>query len=61
MPDYLSVAPGPGGFNDPDMLLVGLDGMTPYGIVQQCPAHLPTDTCNPGQYVSRETWGEVSD
>ena len=22
---------GPGGFNDPDMLVVGLDGMTPYG------------------------------
>jgi alpha-galactosidase len=50
---------GPGGFNDPDMLVVGLDGMTPYGIVEQCPSHLPAGTCKKGDYISREAWGEV--
>ena len=38
----------PGGFNDPDMLVVGLEGMTPYGIVDQCPGHLPAGSCKPG-------------
>lgn len=50
---------GPGGFNDPDMLVVGLDGMTPYGIVEKCPSHLPAGSCKPGDYVSREAWGSV--
>jgi len=50
---------GPGGFNDLDMLVVGLDGMTPYGIVDQCPPHLPNGTCAPGQYISRQQWGMV--
>jgi len=50
---------GPGGFNDPDMLVVGLDGMTPYGIVDECPPHLPAGTCKKGDYVSREVWGVV--
>lgn len=43
---------GPGGFNDPDMLVVGLDGMYPYGIVQECPEHVRG--CRPGDYVSRD-------
>ena len=50
---------GPGGFNDPDMLVVGLDGMTPYGIVDECPPHLPAGSCKKGDYVSREVWGVV--
>ncbi|KAG2482926.1 hypothetical protein HYH03_018204 [Edaphochlamys debaryana] len=48
---------GPGGFNDPDMLVVGLDGMYPYGIVQECPKHVRG--CKPGMYISRERWGKV--
>lgn len=48
---------GPGGFNDPDMLVVGLDGMYPYGIVQDCPTHVVG--CTPGSYISRERWGSV--
>ncbi len=43
---------GPGYFNDPDMLVVGLDGMYPYGIVQDCPEHVRD--CKPGEYISRE-------
>ena len=53
---------GPGGFNDPDMLVVGLDGMTPYGIIEsdeRCPTHLPPGTCKKGDYISREVWGKV--
>ena len=50
---------GPGGFNDPDMLVVGLDGMTPYGIVDECPPHLPKGSCKKGDYISREQWGKV--
>jgi hypothetical protein len=46
-----------GGFNDLDMLVVGLDGMTPYGIVESCPKHVAA--CKPGSYVSREQWGRV--
>mmetsp|Transcript_36919 Transcript_36919/g.80422 ORF Transcript_36919/g.80422 Transcript_36919/m.80422 type:complete len:653 (-) Transcript_36919:166-2124(-) len=53
----LAAYAGPGAFNDPDMLLVGLDGMYPYGIVQRCPPHVPT--CQPGQYITREQWGKV--
>lgn len=60
---YLSSAPcqglhqhaGPGSFNDPDMLVVGLDGMYPYGIVQDCPEHVRG--CKPGMYISRDRWG----
>ncbi|PNH00886.1 Alpha-galactosidase [Tetrabaena socialis] len=48
---------GPGGFNDPDMLVVGLDGMYPYGIVQDCPPHVRG--CKPGDYISRDRWGKV--
>jgi alpha-galactosidase len=48
---------GPGGFNDADMLVVGLDGMYPYGIVQKCPPHVVG--CKPGEYLSRERWGMV--
>ena len=49
---------GPGGFNDPDMLVVGLDdGMYPYGIVDACPDHIAD--CVPGQYISRDRWGLV--
>jgi len=48
---------GPGGFNDPDMLVVGLEGMYPYGIVQECPEHIPG--CKPGEYISRDRWGRV--
>lgn len=49
---------GPGGFNDPDMLVVGLDqGMYPYGVVQRCPEHVRG--CEPGQYITREQWGLV--
>ena len=44
-----------GGFNDPDMLVVGLDGMYPYGIVQDCPEHI--EGCKPGMYISRDRWG----
>jgi alpha-galactosidase len=50
---------GPGSFNDPDMLVVGLDSMTPYGIVEECPTHLPAGSCKKGDYVSRELWGKV--
>ena len=50
---------GPGGYNDPDMLVVGLEGMTPYGIVDECPTHLPVGSCKKGQYVSRQQWGMV--
>mmetsp|Transcript_37616 Transcript_37616/g.85405 ORF Transcript_37616/g.85405 Transcript_37616/m.85405 type:complete len:520 (-) Transcript_37616:720-2279(-) len=50
---------GPGGFNDPDMLVVGLEGMNPYGIVQECPPHLSAESCSPGQYIAREVWGQV--
>ncbi len=46
-----------GGFNDPDMLVVGLDGMYPYGVVQTCPEHVKG--CKPGDYISRERWGKV--
>jgi len=52
-------AEGRCGYNDPDMLLVGLEGMTPYGIVDDCPNHLPKGACVRGQYVSRELWGTV--
>eukprot|EP00899_Mesostigma_viride_P008685 jgi/Mesvir1/17818/Mv12914-RA.2 len=48
------------GFNDPDMLLVGLDGMTPYGIIPQggmCPPHVAG--CVPGMYITRQQWGVV--
>ena len=57
----VSYAPhaGPGGFNDPDMLVVGLDAMTPYGIVEACPSHLPPGSCKKGDYISRELWGKV--
>lgn len=48
---------GPGAFNDPDMLVVGLDGMYPYGMVQRCPPTVPD--CKPGEYISRERWGMV--
>ena len=50
---------GPGAFNDPDMLVVGLEGMTPYGVVEECPPHLPEGSCKPGDYVDREAWGAV--
>ncbi|KAF5828409.1 glycoside hydrolase superfamily [Dunaliella salina] len=51
----LSEYAGPGGFNDPDMLVVGLEGMSPFGVVQDCPDHIPG--CAPGQFISRERWG----
>ena len=54
-----AAAAGPGQFNDPDMLLVGLEGMTPYGIVERCPPHLPEGSCKVGDYISRERWGMV--
>ena len=41
------------------MLLVGLEGMTPYGIVERCPPHLPEGSCKVGDYISRERWGMV--
>ncbi|KAK3255501.1 hypothetical protein CYMTET_35318 [Cymbomonas tetramitiformis] len=47
----------PGAFNDADMLVVGLEGMYPYGIVDACPEHVKG--CRPGQYVTREAWGQV--
>ena len=53
---------GPGGFNDPDMLVVGLDGMTPYGLIDsddKCPPHLEPGQCKKGDYISREVWGTV--
>ena len=66
---------GPGGFNDPDMLVVGLDGMSAYGQVNKCPDHLSLGACisaggapdkgfmplpnGTGEYVSREVWGKV--
>lgn len=66
---------GPGGFNDPDMLVVGIDGMSAYGMVNKCPDHLPLGACisaggapdkgfmplpnNTGEYVTREVWGKV--
>ncbi|KAL3911467.1 MAG: hypothetical protein SGPRY_008679 [Prymnesium sp.] len=52
---------GPGGFNDPDMLVVGLEGMTPYGLIDSdsmCPSHL-RGRCKKGDYISREQWGSV--
>lgn len=62
-PEYVSGsgcdAQGRCGYNDPDMLLVGLSGMTPYGLVDACPDHLPEGSCLKGQYVSRELWGSV--
>ena len=48
---------GPGGFNDADMLVVGLDGMYPYGVVEVCPPHVKG--CKKGDYVSRDQWGRV--
>ena len=48
---------GPFAFNDADMLVVGLDGMTPYGIVESCPPAVPD--CTKGEYISRERWGKV--
>ena len=50
-----------GGFNDLDMLVVGLSGMSAYGTVDpsDCPPHLPSFYCKPGQAVTREMWGEV--
>ncbi|GFH13806.1 melibiase [Haematococcus lacustris] len=53
--EQLSQHAGPGGFNDPDMLVVGLEGMYPYGVVQQCPPHIKG--CKPGDYISKERWG----
>eukprot|EP00908_Phaeocystis_cordata_P016890 Transcript_28209.p1 GENE.Transcript_28209~~Transcript_28209.p1 ORF type:complete len:537 (-),score=125.79 Transcript_28209:40-1608(-) len=53
---------GPGGYNDLDMLLVGLPGMSPYGYVEspeRCPPHLNSKWCKPGQAVTREMWGLV--
>lgn len=53
-------AAGPGrGYNDADMLVVGLGarGMEAYGIVEDCPPHVPT--CKTGTYVSRQQWGRV--
>ena len=43
---------GPGGFNDPDMLVVGLDSMSAYGQVVKCPPHLegiPTACVSAGE------------
>ena len=37
------------------MLVVGLEGMTPYGVASECPPHLPTEgqgACEPGSYVN---------
>jgi alpha-galactosidase len=31
--------------------------MYPYGIVEVCPDHVVG--CQPGQYISREKWGQV--
>ena len=54
---------GPGAFNDPDMLTIGLDGMTPYGQVDACPGHLGKGSCKMfrgrTEYIAREMWGEV--
>lgn len=53
---------GPGGYNDLDMLLVGVPAMTPYGNVASaalCPRHLNPKWCKPGQAVTREMWGAV--
>ena len=41
------------------MLVVGLEGMAPYGVVNECPPHLPAGACEPGSYVTREQWGMV--
>ena len=30
-----------------------------YGLVEECPAHLPEGSCKKGDYVSREQWGKV--
>ena len=53
----------PGGYNDPDMLLVGLPGMSPYGVINdtaaECPPHVPTVWCERGAAVTREQWGLV--
>ena len=47
---------GPGGFNDPDMLVVGIDGMSAYGPVTKCPAHLSPAACTaPGQKPGGKT------
>ena len=44
----LAAFAGPGGFNDPDMLVVGLrEGMSAYGMVEHCPPHLPKAACVP--------------
>lgn len=40
-----------------DMLLIGIDGMYPYGIVQACPPAVPD--CIPGEYISRQRWGKA--
>ena len=55
--EALSAYAGPGHVNDPDMLLVGVPGMRPYGIVDKCPPAVPE--CVPGQYITRERWGLV--
>ena len=47
-----------GGWNDPDMLVVGLDGMTAFGVPEECPEHI--EGCQPGTFISRERWGTVS-
>lgn len=54
-----AAAARPGSFNDADMIVVGLDGMTPYGVPasNKCPPHVVT--CTPGEYISREAWGAV--
>ena len=55
--EALSAYAGPGHVNDPDMLLVGVPGMRPYGIVDKCPPAVPD--CKPGEYITRERWGLV--
>ena len=55
--EALSAFAGPGHVNDPDMLLVGVPGMRPYGIVDKCPPAVPD--CVPGEYITRERWGLV--
>lgn len=54
-----AAAARPGSFNDADMIVVGLDGMTPYGVPasNKCPPHVAA--CTPGEYISREAWGAV--
>ncbi len=50
---------GPGHFNDLDMLLVGIPGMSAYGVpgIEGCPPAVPD--CTPGEAISRERWGVV--